>query len=399
MKLLMVSPTLPCPTWGFSARSYYLLKALARQHTVSLLALADKTELEAYNSIPLLEKLAHRVQVILRPGAHGKRGQQLLSAIQGQSYILNQRKQLVIQDALDVMLVNDRYDAVLFESVLTAGYRLPTGIRVIIDQHNIEYELLQRTYKHERALLRKWYNWQEYRLIKRVEIERCRRADLVVVTSMRERGILKDLLPENSVELVPNGVDIETFDLNGNEKDVLPGRIIFTGTMDYYPNADAVLFFARQCWPIIKAQVPGATWEIVGRNPSPEVRRLAELPSVTVSGTVPDVRPYLARSAVAIAPLQIASGTRLKILEALAMKKAVVSTSVGFEGLSTVPGKHLLAADEPGAFAHAVVTFLKNPDMRTAFGTAGRALVETEYSWDSCGERLLHILEEEVRTC
>jgi len=399
MNLLTVSSILPGSAWGASARNYYLLKALARQHTVSLLALANRTEMEAYDSIPRLEKLARRVRIIPCPLSRGKRWQQLLSAVLGKSYILNQNKQPAMQDALDAMLADDRYDAVLFENVLTAGYRLPAGVRIIIDQHNIEHELLQRTYRHERAFLRKWYNWQESRLIRRVELERCARADIVVVTSERERIVLQSLLPESAIAVVPNGVDVEMFNPRGNEQDVVPGRIIFTGTMDYYPNTDAVLFFARQCWPSIKAQVPGATWEIVGRNPPPAVRRLAALPNVTVSGTVPDVRPYLAQAAVAIAPLQIAGGTRLKILEALAMKKAVVSTSVGFEGLSTVPGKHLLAADEPEAFAQAVVTFLHHPEMRTAFGTAGRALAETEYSWESCGEHLVHSLEEKIRIC
>src|SRR5205085_10717683 len=137
----------------------------------------------------------------------------------------------------------------------------------------------------------------------------------------------------------------EMFRKDGPDCEVLD-RIIFTGAMNYYPNIDAVLFFARQCWPLIQAQVPHATWQIVGYNPSPEVLELAKLPGITVTGSVPVVQSYLTQASVAIVPLQIGSGTRLKILEALAMQKAVVSTSIGCEGLSVTLGEHLLVADQ-----------------------------------------------------
>jgi sugar transferase (PEP-CTERM/EpsH1 system associated) len=369
------------------------LKALARKHTVSLLALVDSAEAGACSGLSLLEDLAHTVQVIPSQIFHAKRRQQLISIARGESYLLNLYILKEMQDALDAMLARDNYDVVLFESVLLAGYRVPDGVKVVIDQHNIEHELLQRTYQREKAWSRKWYNWLEGRPLKSGEIERCRRADVVLVTSAREHLLLKSMLPRSVIRVVPNGADIQAFQYESPEKEV-PNQIIFTGTMDYYPNITAVLFFAQQCWPLIQARVPGATWQIVGRKPPPEVQRLAELPGVTVTGFVPDVRPYLARAAVAIAPLQIGSGTRLKILEAFAMQKAVVSTGVGCEGLSVKSGKHLIVADQPEAFAQAVVELLSNPSMRIALGSAGRALVEAEYSWEQCGAQLLHVLEE-----
>src|SRR5205807_1780817 len=128
--------------------------------------------------------------------------------------------------------------------------------------------------------LRKWYNWREYHLVKQAEMVRCRKADLILVTSERERQILKALLPENLIEVVRIGVDVEAFsEILGVQE--VPHQIIFTGTMNYYPNINAVLLFAQQCWPRIRAQVPEATWKIVGRNPTAEVQRLAELPGVT----------------------------------------------------------------------------------------------------------------------
>jgi polysaccharide biosynthesis protein PslH len=191
---------------------------------------------------------------------------------------------------------------------------------------------------------------------------------------------------------VPNGVDVEAFQKNCSRREV-PGRIVFTGTFSYYPNVQAVLLFAQRCWPLIRAQAPLATWQIVGGNPPLEVQRLAELPGVAVTGTVPDVKPYLDAAEVAVAPLQIGSGTRLKILEALSMQKAVVSTSLGCEGLAVVSGEHLVVADEPEAFAQSVVTLLGNPELRATLGANGRTLVEAEYRWEQCGDKLLRVLE------
>lgn len=393
MKLLMVSAYLPDLNSAAGERNYHFLRTLARQHTVSLLSLMDGPMVEAYDVKSPLEHLAHPVQLIPHTIPHSKRWRQLLNLARGSSYLLNLFALPEVQSALDKILSSEHYDAVFFESVLIAGYRLPEGVKVIIDQHNIEHELLQRAYEQEKRWLRKWYNWYEYRLVKQAEMERCRKADLILVTTERERQILKALLPENVIEVVRTGVYVDSFREIYSTQEV-PHQIIFTGTMNYYPNINAVLLFAQQCWPRIRAQVPDATWKIVGRNPPAEVQRLAELPGVTVTGAVPDVRPYLAASAVAIAPLQIGSGTRVKILEAFAMRKAVVSTTVGYQGLVVESGKHLLIADQAEEFAQAVVDLLHNPSRRIALGNAGRALVEAEYSWEQAGTQLLHVLDD-----
>jgi len=300
-----------------------------------------------------------------------------------------------MQSTLDLLFSQDHYDAVVFESALASGYHLSEHVKVILDQHNIEFELLQRAYLHETAWLRKWYNWWESRLVKPVEVELCRGADAIVVTSERERLLLKSILPPSKIEVVSNGVDIEYFHGNCSEQEV-DGRIVFTGSMAYYPNVEAVLFFAQKCWPLVREHIPGAIWQIVGKDPLPAVRKLAELPGITVTGSVADVRPYFAEARVAIVPLQIGGGTRIKILEAMAMRKAVVSTSLGCEGLSVVPGKHLIVADQPEVFAQAVIELLNNAEKRQALGTAGRAMVEAEYSWEKCGTRLLELVTEVV---
>lgn len=391
MNLLVVSPYLPQPSSGASTRNYHILKALARQHTVSLLALATPTEMNAYNEGQFQVDHLQHVQLLPYQLPSAKRLQQMKAILRGKSFWLNLFIVPSMQIALDAELRRNSYDAILFETVLLAGYRVPSHINVIIDQHNIEHELLQRTYRQEKLSLRKWYSWQESRLLKPGELERCRQANLVLVTSEREQLHLQRMLPGQVIEVVPNGVDIDMFSRHQLAEQT--HQIIFTGAMDYHPNIQAVLFFAQQCWPKLRAQIPDATWLIVGRNPPPEVQQLGALEGVTVTGSVPDVRPYMETAAVAIAPLQVGSGTRLKILEALSMQKAVVTTTIGCEGLAVESGKHLLIADQPDMFVQAIITLFHSPETRAKYGRAGRTLVENEYSWEYCGTRLLHALE------
>jgi glycosyltransferase involved in cell wall biosynthesis len=239
--------------------------------------------------------------------------------------------------------------------------------------------------------LRKWYSWWETRRLKPIEVERCSKANLVLVTSEREASLLKGHLPNQHIVVVPNGVDITAFQLAPYEER-LPRQLIFTGAMDYYPNIDAVLHFARLCWPRIRLHAPTTTWQIVGRNPPDIVRDLARMGGVSVTGSVPDVRPYLATATLAIAPLLIGAGTRLKILEALATGTAVVSTPVGCEGLPVVSGRHVLLADEPERFAQCIIDLLENASLRRALGHAGRQLAET-YDWPRCTDEFLCALQ------
>lgn len=393
MNLLMVTAGLPCTVGGANTRNFHLLKTLSQKYQVSLLILANHNEFHQIELLSSLKEFACSIQLIpYQLPDRFKRLIQTLDAVRGRSYFLNLFLIPEMQDALNTLCSLHHFDVVLFESVLVAGYQLPPEVKCIIDQHNIEYELLERTYKHEKAMLRKWFSWRESRLLKQGEIQRCRKADAVLVTSQREYSALKHLLPEQLIEVIPNGVDTAMF-IQRDHAQEIAHRIIFTGSMDYYPNIDAVLYFSRECWPLIQSRVPDASWQIVGKDPPREVRDLEELSGVTVTGTVPDITSYLASAAVAIAPLQIGSGTRLKILEALAMQKAVVTTSQGCEGLSVTSGEHLLVADQAQQFAQAVVDLMQDAQKRTALGYAGRKLVETEYSWEHCGHRLLEVLE------
>jgi sugar transferase (PEP-CTERM/EpsH1 system associated) len=332
------------------------------------------------------------MQIIETPQPHSKRWSQILAFLFGRSYLISIGIVPELQKAIDRAISQEEYDVVWYEGSILAGYRLPPGIPVVIDQHNLEFELCWRTYQRTRPGLRKFYNWLEARRLKPTELKRCREADLVLLTSERELIKLKHLVPSCLAAVVPNGVDTTFFSPIDQAKEQ-ESHIVFTGSMDYYPNTDATLFFAQHCWPLIQAELPQARWTIVGKNPPLAIQRLADLPGVSVTGSVQDVRPYLATASVTIAPLLIGSGTRLKILEAFAMGKAVVSSRLGCEGIQVEHGRELLVADEPEHFAAAVVSLLRDPLTRQALGMAGRRLVEAEYSWVSSSQRLLSALE------
>jgi len=194
-----------------------------------------------------------------------------------------------------------------------------------------------------------------------------------------DRALLAANAAAASVVAIPTGVDTSYFAPNGVAE--VPVHLVFTGSMNWYPNEDAILYFIEAILPSIRRDIPPVSMTVAGRDPSPRVVSAARKAGVRVTGAVDDIRAYIAEAAVFVVPLRVGGGTRLKVFEALAMAKPVVSTSVGAEGLPLVPGQHFLRADDPAEFARAVTSLLRNPARRRALGAAGRRLVEARYSW------------------
>jgi len=233
----------------------------------------------------------------------------------------------------------------------------------------------------------------EWRKLRACEAEACRRAALTVTVSEDDRLRLEELAGIRAAS-IPTGVNTTYF--TPRREIEVPGRLVFSGSMDWHPNEDAVCYFADEIFPLVRADVPGASFTIVGRNPGARVRDLAARPGVTVTGTLDDVRPSIAEGAVYVVPLRAGSGTRIKIFEALSMAKAVVSTSVGAEGLALESGRHFVAADTAHEFAHATIRLLRDPARRRLLGDAGRALVEANYSWSKVARQFEAHCEEVV---
>ena len=194
--------------------------------------------------------------------------------------------------------------------------------------------------------------------------------------------------------VVPNGVDLDYFHVL--PQPIQRRHLVFTGSMDWRPNQDAARYFVREILPLLKQVRPELECTFVGRNPPADIERLADIPGVHITGTVGDVRPYVERAAVYIVPLRIGGGSRLKILEALAMGRAVVSTTVGAEGLDVVHDKHLLLADDPRTFADCVLRLLDDQQRCRSLSTEGRRLVEQHYGWDALADRFGNFVREVV---
>jgi glycosyltransferase involved in cell wall biosynthesis len=250
---------------------------------------------------------------------------------------------------------------------------------VVLFEHNVEYVIWQRLSALESSPWRRALLDVEWKKLRAREADACRQADLTIAVSEDDRVRLLALAPDNRIMSIPTGVDTEYFAPDGWVE--VKNRLVFSGSMDWRPNEDAVLYFANAILPLIRSNVPGVSMTVVGRNPSARLRDAARRAGVEVTGTVDDVRPFIGAGSVYVVPLRAGGGTRLKILEALAMAKPVVSTTIGAEGLGLEPDRHARMADDPGDFARAVVELLRSPEWRSSLGRAGRHLVESQFSW------------------
>jgi glycosyltransferase involved in cell wall biosynthesis len=285
-----------------------------------------------------------------------------------------------VRQEVERLLATGRFDLCVAD-FLVAAPNVPMGGRVpvVLFEHNVEHVIWKRLAQAPGPVWRRALLEIEWRKMRRFEAAACAQATLTLAVSEADRKVLAANAPAARVAAVETGVDIEYFaPAAAPEK---PATIVFTGSLDWYPNEDAVLHFVDEILPRVRAEVDGARFVVVGRNPSAKLRHAAEAAGAIVTGTVDDVRPYLADATVCVVPLRIGGGTRLKIFEALAMAKPVVSTTIGAEGLPVTSGEHLVLADGAADFADAVVTLLQDAGQRRKLAEAGRALVEERFSW------------------
>lgn len=276
---------------------------------------------------------------------------------------------------------------------------VPLGgpVPVVFFDHNVEYLIWKRLRGTEPRAWRRLLLEMEWRKMRRWEARTCAQASLTLAVSEQDRALLAETAPGARVRAIPTGVDTAYFRPNGGTEG--PSKLVFTGSMDWYPNEDGMLHFADAILPRIRREIPETSVTVVGRDPSPRLRGAAERAGLRLTGTVEDVRPYMEEAAVYIVPLRVGGGTRLKIFEALAMSKPVVSTAVGAEGLPLVPGQHFLQADDPASFAEAVVSLLRDPARRRSLGAAGRELVEQRYAWPQVAREFEARCREVVPSC
>jgi sugar transferase (PEP-CTERM/EpsH1 system associated) len=398
MRLLMLSPTLPWPlTIGSKIRIYYVLRELARAGLeVTLLALAH----DPYGPGDLdpLRTYCSKLHVI--PAKNRPRAQAAWRAfLSRKPYGVAKFDSPAFRKAVTEALQQEDYPILWVHFMETLVY-LPSGWKksplVVLDQHNAD-ERFWETYAREGSpwvrLFAKFNLWQ----LRRFQASVLNQVDVVLSVSKEDADFTQARLtnPATQVWIVPNGVDTERLQPLGTTE--RRNRIIFCGAMDVFMNIDAVNWFARRMFPRVREAVPDAEFWIVGRNPNSKVKALASLPGVRVIGQVEDVRPYYAEAKVAVAPFRYGGGTKLKVLEAMALGVPVVATPVGCQGIEAVPGKHLFKEENEEAFTERVVNLLQDDSLRLQMAIEARKLVEDRYSWHSIMHNTIEHLELMIR--
>lgn len=286
--------------------------------------------------------------------------------------LVQKLRQLLSTQTFDVLVCD-----FLHASINLRGLSAPP---IVLFQHNVEAEIFRRHYLHAPNLFAKMFWRYQWRKMQRYEGHVCRQVEQCIAVSQTDQHTFETDYGLTNVATVDTGVDVSYFTQQTAAR--IPKRLVFTGSMDWLPNEEGMLFFIREILPRITPVIPDLSLTIVGRRPSPRLLQVCQsLPQITVTGRVEDVRPYLATGAVFIVPLRIGGGTRIKIFEAMASGIPVVSTHVGAEGLAVVHQQHLLLADTPDDFAQAVITLLQNPEIAQHIATTARVLVAEHHDW------------------
>jgi sugar transferase (PEP-CTERM/EpsH1 system associated) len=388
MKILWLNAGLLLPLdKGGKLRTFHVMRHLAKRHDITYVSFEDGTE-RPQDRAGMME-VCSRLETVPRSdvakGTWRFYADAARYTVDPIPYAVAKYRSAAYRRKVESLLASDRFDLVVCDflpPVVNLPERLPCPS--IVFTHNVESEIWRRHAEQAANPVSKRLLTQQWKRMLRFEAAALARFDLVLAVSDADARTFADLYPDSlatPAHVVQTGVDTDYF----TPAAATPGRthMVFTGSMDWLPNEDGMTFFCREILPRIREQEPQATLSIIGRAPTPAVRRLGEIPGVEVTGRVDDVRPHIARGAVYIVPLRIGGGTRLKIFEAMSMAKAVVSTTIGAEGLPVTAGRHLDIADEPGRFAQATVRLMRDESARHALEAAARTLVVDNYDWSA----------------
>jgi sugar transferase (PEP-CTERM/EpsH1 system associated) len=388
MKLLWLNAGLLLPLdKGGKLRTWHVMRHLAARHDITYLSFEDSTQTEA-DRLGMRE-VCSRLETVPRTDApkgtwrfHADAARYLVDPA---PYAVAKYRSAAYRERVEALLASGGFDALVCDflpPIVNLPDRLPCP--AILFTHNVEAEIWRRHLEQAANPVSRHLMTHQWHRMLRFESKALGRFDLVLAVSEADGRTFSRLYPNNlraPVHVVQTGVETDYFTPSAVE----PGRahMVFTGSMDWLPNEDGMTYFCREILPRIRQAEPEATLSIIGRAPTPAVRKLGEIPGVEVTGRVDDVRPHIARGAVYVVPLRIGGGTRLKIFEAMSMAKAVVSTTVGAEGLPVTSGRDIDIADEPSRFAHSVVHLIRDPGARPAHEAPARQRGGVRYDWSA----------------
>ena len=402
MRILFLTPQFPYPPHkGTTLRNYHLIAGLAARHEIDLLTFVESDN-ELRRPTPL-STFCRRMDGVAVPRRSLAR--RLADTFLSRWPDMGLRLwSSTFADKLHAWLADTDYDVVQVEGIELARYVLQEAsskqqeardTQYVFEDHNCEYLLQQRTYETDVKIPSRWagaaYSFVQWRKLRAFEAAICRAADHVVAVSDADAAALQRLVPGLTSTVVPNGIDLASYAPTPQPPPPFHGRggadLVFSGTMDFRPNVDAALWFAQEVLPLVHQEEPDAHFVIVGQKPHRRLDVLRNRADVALTGTVEDTRPYIAGAAIYVVPLRMGGGTRFKILEAAALSRAIVSTSLGCEGFPIENGRELVIADSPRQFADAVVALLRDSSRRAELGAAAHAFVEA-YDWKNIIPRL-----------
>lgn len=392
MKILFLTPQSPYPPrQGAALRNYHLLRHCASNHEVHLLTCLSPQDEERPD--PGLTTICSRVEGFRQPERplHSRLLDSLLATKPDIALRLEQEG---FHSALQRMLAEESYDLVQVEGLEMAPYGFQVlnaaggGPPVVFDAHNAEFLLQKRAALMDARSPNRWhaacYSLLQWQKLYHYEKEFCQAVDGIVAVSEPDRRALSSLAGQTPTVSVPNGIEISRY-IPEPLPETSPPLLVFTGKMDYRPNVDAMLWFGLKVLPLIRSH-QSVRLQIAGMSPHHRLDRLRSLPDVELTGAVEDTAPYIHGSAIYLAPMRVGGGTRLKILEAMACARPIVSTSLGVEGIPVRDGEHLLIADDPRSFADAVLSLLRDQaaggNRSRTLGEAARSFVGHHFAWD-----------------
>jgi glycosyltransferase involved in cell wall biosynthesis len=377
-------------------RNYNLIReasSFADVHLVAILKQDILPTFEEQSAVRELRKICSQVDTVRLPIEESRArflATVFVSLFTRTPFTVNWATSPVLRDALTRALAMGPFDVAYFDTISLAGYRnLVTGAAVALNHHNIESHLFQRRIGYERNVLKRLYFSLEAAKLRRYEGEVAAEFDTHLVVSELDAERLREIRPGVSTAVIANGVDVDYFASSGSARE--PAHLVMVSGMNWFPNRDAVLFMVEQIWPRLSAVLPEARLTIVGASPPQPVTELAARDSrVRVTGFVDDVRPYMDRAQVYLCPMRDGGGTRLKILDALAMGVPIVSTTMGLEGIHVEPERDVLVANTPEEFVRQIIRLTADAALRTRLSVNGRAFVEEHFAWSAIGRRLHH---------
>ena len=376
--------------YGGRIRSFQMAKELACRHEVTVLTFYPAAEDDTHNELaPLFEELITVPLKLPRRRSMAEYIDYLRLLVAPHAYSMQKYYRADLRRAVSQLFSRKSFDAIICDFVYPAGVLdWNSKIPIILFTHNVEAEVWERQYQVSGTLLSKIAFWLEYKRLASAERYYAKRSARVLAVSERNREFFGRYAGgRERVSLMPTGVDTDYFrPMPGSPKET---SLVFTGSMDWAPNHDAMEYLYRDILPLIRLEEPDVEIWMVGRNPPPSLIRLVEGdPKVHVTGRVEDVRPFMSRGSIYVLPMRTGSGTRLKVLEAMASGKAIVSTPVGAEGLPVKNGENIVLAESPQEFAKAVVSLIRNRATRRQFEMNARAVAESGLSWRAAAERL-----------